>query len=785
MGRLWEPVRSAFYALRRRPAFAAACAAVLSLGIAAVTTVVGAASGVLLRPVPYAEPDRLVFVLGTEPPAAEVVPLSSTEFALVRDEARSFRSLAPVDEDVALVGAGEDARSRRGIRTTSRLLETLGVGVRIGRSPDPRESAGVAPVVVGDAFWRRELGADAAVVGRTIALDGEAVPVAGVLAAGARLKPILGFEPAWWRLAGEGEAGGVLPRGRRLVGIGRLDDGSSRESAEAELELLSARLASTGGRSGRSLRVVPVRDTIDPAAYALVAVLLAAILGVACLNVGALLLALALARGREMAVRLALGAGRRHLFGQLVAEGVLVGLLGGAMGLVLASGAARLLRDLASGTNAEAVVFEVDAWVGAAAATASILAGVLAGLVPALYWLRQEPESILRDGAHGATASPRSQRLRNFLIASEVALSMALLGQAGLALQSLRGLLAADRGFESRRVLTARLSFGPGDPAAAARDVLERVRSLPGVRNAAFSTALPAGAALRPFRMVDRDEAAVSGQARLAAVSPDYFGTLGIALRAGRGFTAADASGGAPVAIVNEELAGRRGPGKSVLGEVVDVAEARRTVVGVVGTVRNPPLSIRPRPEVYVPWAAGGEAHLVADMGLDRPLVRADDLAAALRASALGDPPATVRSLEGVLAADMGVIWLGTVLLGLVALGAVALTATGTYGVVSSLVLLRTREMGIRLALGATAAGIRRLALDQGLRPVAAGLSVGAVAALALGRVLASRVYGLRPLEPAVLTVAVAAFVAVVAPACYLPARRATRVDPAVTLRVE
>jgi predicted permease len=578
----------------------------------------------------------------------------------------------------------------------------------------------------------------------------------------------------------------VLPRGRRLVGLGRLREGSSLESAQAEVELLAARLASTSGADPAwTLRVAPVRETIDPVAYALLALLLAAILGIVCLNVGALLLARALARGREMAVRLALGAGHRDLFGQLVAEGVLVGLLGGVLGLALTFGAVGLVRDLASGTNAEAVVFEVDAWVWAAAASASLLAGVLAGLVPAFYWVRQEPESVLKEGAHGATATPRSRRLRSLLIASEVALSLALLSQAGLVLQSLRGLLAADRGFDAGRALAARVSFGPGDSASAAAELLRRVRGLPGVRSAAFATALPAGAPLQPYRVVEGGRAAESGEARVAAASPEYFRTLAIALRAGRDFTAADVSGGAPVAIVNEELARRGEAGAAALGSVIDVAGVPRTVVGVVATVRNPPLSIRPRPEVYLPWAPGGEAHLLVDTALDRPLALAAELAAALRAAGLGEPPATVRSLESVLAADMGVIRLGTVLLALVALGAVAIAVAGTYGVVSSLVVLRTREMGVRLALGAEPAAILWLALGQGLRPVAAGLLVGAIAALALGRLLSSRVYGLRPLEPAVLALAVLAFVAVVVPACYVPARRATRVDPAVTLRCE
>ncbi len=498
-----------------------------------------------------------------------------------------------------------------------------------------------------------------------------------------RLKPILGFEPAWWRSLAQGDAQGT-PRGaRRLLVVGRLSDTASLESAQAELGFLARRLATSGTSPGWTLRAARIRDTIDPVAYALVALLLAAIVGIVCLNVGNLLLAGALARGREIAVRLALGAGRRDVFGQLVAEGVLVGLLGGVLGLVLTFGAVGLVRDLAAGTNAEALTFEVDAWVWAAAAAVSLLAGVFAGLAPALYWLRQEPESLLKEGAHGATASPRSQRLKSLLIASEVALSMTLLSQAGLTLQSLRGLLSLDRGFAAARVLTARLPFRPGDSTVEADEVLGRVQGLPGVRSAAFATAIPAAAPFEPYRMGEAGPAEESGRARLTAVSPGYFETLGIPFRAGRDFTAADPSGGALVAIVNDTLASPRGVGAEALGAVIEIAGARRTVVGVVGTVRNAPLQVRARPEVYVPWPPAGDAYLLADTSLDQPLALAGDLAAVLRTASLGEPPGTVRSLESTLSADMGVIRLGAAFLGLVALGALVLTAVGTYGVVS------------------------------------------------------------------------------------------------------
>jgi putative ABC transport system permease protein len=784
MNRLSRPWSDAVRSLRRRPVLAASAAAVLSLGIAAVTTIFGVTSAVLFRPLPYADADRLVFVLGSEPPGSDVLPLSASEFELASDAARSLRGLAALTEDVALLGTGPAARTRRGLRVSPSLAETLGVPIRLGRVPDPGDaSAGADPVVVGHAFWLRELEGDPAVVGRTIVLDGQPVRVAGVLSEAAGLKPVLGFEPAWWRFLDEGHA---APGRRRLFGIGRLASGSTLDSAGAELKLLASRTArEPGTKAGWTLQVAPVRDRIDPVAYALVALLVAAILGVVCLNTGALLLSRALAREREIAVRLALGAGRWDIVGQLVAEGVLVGLLGGALGVALTTAAVGFVRDLAAGTNAEALVFEVDAWVWAAAAAASLLGGLAAGLVPAMYWVRQQPESVLKEGAHGATATPRSRRLRTLLIASEVALSMALLSQAGLALQSLRGLLAADRGFEPGRVLTGHLTLGARDPASAAADVLRRVRAVPGVRDAAFATALPTAAPLQAYRAVGGQPGTEGGQARVAAVSPAYFGTLGIPLHAGREFTADDAAGSAPVAIVNEELASLVGNPAAVLGAILEVGGARRTVVGVVGAVRNPPLSLRARPEVYVPWSPGGEVQLFAATTLDRPLALAPALASAVRAAELGEPPQATASLESVLAADMGVIRLGTFLLALVAFGAVAITAAGTYGVTSALAHLRTREVGVRLALGAEPAGIHRLVLGQGLRPVLAGLVVGSTAAVALGRLLSSRVYGLRPLEPAVLALAALAFVAVVAPACYLPARRATRVDPAVTLRCE
>jgi hypothetical protein len=288
-----------------------------------------------------------------------------------------------------------------------------------------------------------------------------------------------------------------------------------------------------------------------------------------------------------MAVRLALGAGRRDVFGQLLAEGVLVGLLGGVLGLVLTLGAVHLVRNLAAGTNAEALEFEVDAWVWAAALAASLLAGVLAGLAPALHWLRQDPEPLLKEGAHGATASPRSQRLKRLLIAAEVALSMALLSQAGLALQSLRGLLALDRGFEARGALTWRLAFPPGDASARAEELLRRVLGRPGVRAAAIASALPAAAPFEPYRIDGEGPADESGRARYAAVSPGYFDALGIPLRTGRGFAATDAAGSL-VAIVNDTLGRRRPPGATALGSVVEIAGTRHPADGGRGRGNGP-----------------------------------------------------------------------------------------------------------------------------------------------------------------------------------------------------
>jgi putative ABC transport system permease protein len=628
------------------------------------------------------------------------------------------------------------------------------------------------PVLLGDELWR-DLGAPPA-AGQTLVLDGRACTVVGVLAADVRLKPVLGFEPAWWRpLAGAHEP---------VLGLARLRESSSIEEARAQLAVIAARLPSTGRGPAWTLRAEPVRGTIDPVARVIVALALAAILGIACLNVGNLLLSRALSRGRELGMRRALGATRGDVRLELLAEGVLLGLLGGVIAVGGSFAAMRLLQRAAAATNAEALSFEFDAWVWGAALLAGLLGGLLAGLAPALHGSREEPGRLLKEGLPGATASRSRQRAKRILIASEVALSLTLLSQAGVAIQSLRRLLALERGFRPHGVLVATVEGARGGDDAAsrralAREVLARAASVPGVRAVALASALPARGAFERYRAGEGPGA--SGRARLAAVSPGYFEALRIQCRAGRTFAEADDAGGTPVAIVNDTL-------PLALGSTVEIAGSIRTVVGIVSTLRNPPLQVTARPEIYVPWAQAptAEAHLLVATSFGRPLTIAGPLMSSL-SDAGGDRVGAARALEDVLSADMGVIRIGTILLALVALGALTLTAVWTYGVVSYLTGQRTREIGIRMALGAGRGAILRLVLTQDLRPVLVGTAAGLAGSIAVGRVLSSRVYGLQALDPVLIGAVGALFLGVTGLACWLPARRATRVEPATALRCE
>ena len=774
MDRLTRPWRLACRSLRRQPAIAVTGTFVLSLAITAVTTIVGVTSGVLLRPLPYPASDRLTFVVGSEPTASDILPLSASDLAVVRGQASALDRVAGIAEDVAVLGAGPEARTRRGIRASAETAGLLGARLRHGRFPLPDEAAGRGqPVLLGHELWR-ELGGPTS-PGLTVVLDGQACPVVGTLADEVRLKPILGFEPAWWR---------PLPEEHdRALGLARLRDSSSIEEARAQLAVIAARLPSTARGSGWTLHVEPVRGTIDPAARAIVALALAAILGIACLNVGNLLLSRALSRGRELGLRRALGATGGDILLELLAEGVLLGLLGGATALGGSFAAMRLLQRAVAGTNAEALSFDFDVWTWGAAALAGLLGGLLAGLAPALHGWRGEPERLLKESAFGATASRSRQRAKRILVASEVALSLTLLSQAGVAIQSLRGLLALDRGFRPQGVLVAGFESARGAEDAAfrralARDVVARASAQPGVRAVALASALPAGGAFERY-LAGEGPGAEAGRARLAAVSPGYFEALGIQRKAGRTFAEGDDPGGPLVAIVNDTLS-------LALGSTVEVAGSRRTVVGIVGTLRNPPLQVAARPEIYVPWAQApaAEAYVLVATSVDRPLAIAGPLTSALRDGG----PARVgaaRLLEDVLSANMGVIRIGTTLLALVALGALVLTAAGAYGVVSYLTARRTREIGIRMALGAERGAILRLVVSQDLRPVLVGTLAGLAGSIAVGRVLSSHVHGLHALDPAVLGAVGALFLAVTGLACGLPTRRAARVEPMAALRCE
>ena len=779
-------VRLGLRGATRRPIAAVAAVGVLALGIATVTTLATAVRCLLFAPLPYPAPEKLVFVLAGAPGAAWG-PVTATDLDAVRSQARSFERVGAFADGAAVLGS-EDGEGERvsGARVSPEVPALLGARLAAGRFFLAEETAADDAVVLSHASWTRWFGGDAAVVGRRVRLDGQPATVTGVLDRSFALRPILGYEPAILRpLSADDHA----PR----LAVARLRDGVAVASAAGELSALSSGLASGhGALDGRwRLDALPVGAQVDPVARGLVSLCLAALLGIVCANVGSLLLARAAVREHELAVRSALGATRWRLARQLLAEGLALGACGGLAAVPLVYAALAGFSRAASGTNADVLDARPDAFAWVAVAVVSVVAGALAGSAPAFWAARRDPAPALQSS--GPTVSSGRSRLRSALVAVQVALSMALLVGAGLSLKSLHGLLSVPRGFDASGVVAAHLEVrglerDEDGRARVLRALEEELAARHDLGGACLTNALPAAAGTEQVSVHATRPGGPARKvpARVVVATASCLDLLRVPLLAGRGLLATDDAAAPPVALVNAALARRLGEDGDTLGRVLEAAGAARLVVGIVGDVRNVPFSASARPEVWVPLPQ----HPVASV----LLVRARDERAltavpAVAAAAGGLAPTLrvfdFRELGSALAADLGVIRLGTVVLGLAALLAALVTALGTYGVLAALVARRSREMGVRLAMGASPAGLARLVAASLLRLVAPGLVAGSLLALALGRLLAARVYGLRPVEPAVLALVVLLFVAIAAIVSLGPARRAMRTDPASVLRTE
>jgi putative ABC transport system permease protein len=817
MRTLGYDLRYALRALRRTPGFTAAALAALALGIGATTTIFTVVNGVLLRPLQYEAPERLANIWNDLGQGAQSLPaVSPLDFRDYKERSRTFEDFAAAAEgNVAnlrgnLTGDGEPERADV-VTVTANFFPLLGIGPMLGRQFLPQEEVVNGPhvVMLSHRLWQRRYAGDPALVGKTIQIDGVAHEVVGILPRDFSLQlPKEAFQVTdgdlWAPI--QFDYGQPLPRNLTFFTVfGRLAPGATFAQAQAEMDLIAEQFRSEfkeHAASNLRIRAVPLHYDVVKHARPALLVLLGAVgmvLLVACANVANLLLVRGTTRRAEFALRSALGAGRSALVRQVLAESLLLALAGGALGLGITLAALAVLRRLHPANLPRLADVELDPTVLAFTVVTCAVTALLFGLVPALRAAGVDPQEHLRAGGRGGSVGDR-RRARSFLIVAEVALSVVLLVGAGLLVRSFLAMQRVDPGYDGSDVLTFELSmpFGkyPGGPARRAffRDLRDRLEALPGVTGVGLVSQLPltGSGPLSPFAYDEetaRNFESVTADGR--NVSPEYFGAMDARLLAGRTFTYSDSAGTPPVIIVDESLAKLAWPGENPVGKQLQLAptgepDAFAEVVGVVEHMRQHDLTRDILHQIYYPIGQGTPS--VMTFVVETSLDPASLVAPVRRTVEAMDPDLPVNRLapmSAYLSEGMAQARFSLVLMSVLGAVALLLTAVGVFGVISYSVSQRTREFGIRLALGEDPGRTRRGVVAGGMRLVLVAIAIGLAGSLALTRLIAGLLYEVRPADPLTFLAIALLLAAVALLACYLPARRATRVDPALALRSE
>jgi putative ABC transport system permease protein len=786
----------------RQKTFTVAAVATLALGIGANTAIFSVVDGVLLRPLPYHESSRLVRVWSANPRGIARNGISPPDYFDWRDQARGFEALAAFGaSDVTLTSAGDPGRLR-GASVTANLAETLGVRPLLGRWIVPEETRGPGQpvVVVSERLWRDRLSAAPDIVGRSIVLDGRARTIVGVMPAGFQFPT--GDERVWLPLPDSWLRD--QPRGAHFLGVvGRLGGSMTLEEGREALRLVAKRLETVYPDSNRgwSVTVVPLREALVGAVRTPLLVLLAAVASVlliACANVMSLMLARGVARARELAVRAAVGASAGRLVRQQMVEAALLATLGGGAGVALAWWG---LRALQAAQGLQLPLLDrvtLDARVMAVAIALSLASAVVAGLVPAWKASRQSTASAL--GA-GPRTTGDHVRVRQAIVFAQIAIATMLVAGGTVLLRSFYRLTAVPSGFTADRTVLLDVSlpgvrYPSGTHAAFYDRALERIRALPGVQAAGAGAPLPLSGQDGLLRFgVSLEGRAPSpdrpDRAYLRWATPQYFTAMGIALRAGRQFADADTAASRPVAVIDEALARRFFGSDDPIGRRIMISmEARRKtwreVVGVVAAVRQTALDREADPHVYVPQSQLPSAELTLVVRATGP---SSSLAAGVRgviANLDADlPVANVRSLADLVSGSTASRRFNALLLSLFAAVALLLTLVGVYGVVSQLVAQSTREIGVRIAIGASAGDVMSVMVGRALRMAIGGVAAGSLAAWLAAPALAGMVYGIAPRDPVTLIAVPLLLMAAAALAAYIPARGILRLDVVHALRTD
>ncbi len=802
---LWQDLRYGARMLFKQPGFTAIAALTLGLGIGANITIFSVVNAVLLRPLPYPDADRLVF-LWSEAPAQNIRERASAyaNVADWREQNKSFEDIAASDPTVVTLTGAAEPEQVMSVRASANLFPLLGVAPMLGRTFTADEEQQQARVVVlSHGLWRRRFGASPNVLGQTLEIDGASSQVIGVMPERFRS----GKETPIWEphtLFPDWEA----QKAQRGTGswqvVGRLKPQVSLAQAQVEMSAIAQRLeqAFPVANKGLGVNLVPLQlhytgSNVRLALWMLFGAV-ALVLLIACTNVANLMLARGITREREMAIRIALGAGRIRLMRQMLTESALLSLLGGAVGLLIASWGIRAILSFSPPNIRNLDSVTIDTRVLAFTTVVALLTSLLFGLAPALKISQAQPGAALKEG-RSAGGGVSGRRLRSLLLITEFSLTVLLLAGAGLLLRSFSKLQAVDPGFDPARVLHMQLTPARNGTADQWRvfyqQVSERIAALPGVEAAGLTEEIFRSGNPDGLITIEGGSPDSSATARIPfsedVISEGFFQTLRVPLRKGRFFNAQDNQAAVRVTIINETMARRFWPGEDALGKRFKLGPAQSTnpwltVVGVVGDMRRQSLERQPIAQIFQPYLQSSARRLILLIRTTgepihlAPVVRSE--IRALDKTVLVNGIATLESqLDQRVAERRFQTWL----LALFSALALLLAAVGIYGLMSYTVTQSTREFGIRMALGAQPRDLVRLVIGHGLVLSATGVVIGLVAAFALTRVLAGLLFGVTTTDPTTFLVAPLVLLLVALLACFVPARRATKVDPMVALRHE
>ncbi len=791
--------------LWKAPAFTIVSILVLALGIGANTAIFSVVNAVLLKPLPFNDPDSLVVVWERNSPRNRDRNVASpANYLDWKSQNGVFTDMVAIAGWSANLTGSGDPEELTGQAVTRNHFSVLGISPRLGRdfTEEEGQRGGPRAVILSHGFWQRRFGGDPSIINRQIVLNNNSTTVVGVMPPG--LIPLSRTPVDFWLPMFVDPARDYrATSGRYLIVIARLKPGVGLATAQSELTGIAQRLEQLHPDFNKNwgVNLVPIEEQLVGSVRLALWVLLGAVgavLLIACGNLANLMLARAAAREKEIAIRTSLGAGRGRILRQLLTESVLLALCGGAAGLLVGVWGLDLLKSMAPSTLPGLDRIRIDPWVLAFTAGIAVLTGMLFGLIPAWATTRLGLNDLLKEGGRGAAGGARGLRIRNLLIVAETAISLVLLVGAGLLLQSLYRLRSVDPGFRTDKLLTFRVTRSGGEnPQRIAffREAVERMQKIPGVTAASAVSFLPITSLVpgTSFEISGRP-APPAGQSpvtEVRIVHPDFFKTMGIALRRGRTFDDADTRTEAPLRfVVNEAMARQHFAGEDPLGQRISVSMQQQNppgeIIGIVADNKSTGLDSSIRPIAYY-------SHSHFPFSMMTFVVRTSAEPAALTRSLIGaihemdpnQPVSSIRTMDDVLSESVAQPRFQATLLGLFAGLALVLAAVGVYGVMSYTVGQRTREMGIRLVLGASPGGLQGMVIRQGLRVALIGLAIGAAGSLALSRVMQTLLFEIQPTDPLTFIGVTALLATVAVLACYLPARRASSVDPMTALRYE